>query len=85
MSNKIYIGNLSYKSSEQEIESLLSSFGNVVSVRIVKDRDTGRSKGFGFAEFDSADAMNKAIEELDGSDFQGRNLRVNVAQDRPRR
>lgn len=84
MSNKIYIGNLPYQSSEGDIESLLAGYGAIVSVRIIKDRETGRSKGFGFAEFESADAMNKAIDDLNGQDYQGRNLRVNVAEDKPR-
>lgn len=80
--NKIYVGNLSYQTSEEDLRGLLASYGEVVDIRIIKDRDTGRSKGFGFVEFESKDAMNKAIEGLDGQDFQGRGLRVNEAQER---
>lgn len=82
MSNKIYIGNLSYRVSEDELQNLLSQFGQLTSVSLVKDRFSGQSKGFAFAEFDSSEAMNKAIEELDGADFLGRPLRVNVAEER---
>ena len=82
MSNKIYIGNLSYRVSEDELQNLLSQFGQLASVSLVKDRFSGQSKGFAFAEFDSSEAMNKAIEELDGADFLGRPLRMNVTEER---
>lgn len=84
MKNKIYIGNLSFKTSEGDLESFLSQFGNVVDVRIIKDRDTGRSKGFGFAEFETTEARDKAIAGMNGQDFDGRSLRVNIAEDKPR-
>lgn len=84
MSHKIYVGNLSYQTTEGDLESHLSQFGTILSVRIITDRDTGRSKGFGFVEFESQEAMQKAIEELNGQEFQGRSLRVNEAQDKPR-
>lgn len=87
MSNKLYIGNLSYNTTENDLTDLLSGFGALVSVNLIRDRFSGNSKGFAFAEFEDSDAMNKAMSELDGNDFQGRPLRVNEAQDRkpPRR
>lgn len=85
MAHKIYIGNLSFKAREGDLEGLLQACGPLVSVKIIKDRDSGRSKGFGFAEFESAESVERAIQELNGKDFQGRNLRVNEAQDKPPR
>lgn len=85
MSKKIYIGNLSFQTSEDSLNAKISEFGEVVSLRIITDRDTGRSKGFAFAEFANGEDADKAIEALNGQDFDGRNLRVNEAQDRPDR
>ncbi len=84
MSNKLYVGNISYETSEQDLESAFSAHGTVKSVKIVKDRDSGRSKGFGFVEMDNADEAQACIENLDGNEFGGRNLKVNIAQDKPR-
>ena len=84
MSHKIYVGNLSYNTSEEDLKARCEAFGPVVSCRIITDRDTGRSKGFGFVEFETAEAMQKAIEELNDQEVDGRNLRVNEAEDRPR-
>jgi RNA recognition motif-containing protein len=81
---KIYVGNLSWSTTDAELQDLFSQYGNVQSARVITDRETGRSRGFGFVEMDDADAP-KAISELDGRDFAGRNLRVNEAQERPRR
>lgn len=83
MAFQIYVGNLSYKTREDDLRELFEKYGEVTSVKIVEDRVTGRSKGFGFVEMQDRDEGEKAIEALDGSEVEGRNIRVNVA--RPRR
>lgn len=83
MTKSIYVGNLSFKASEDEIRSLFAAHGNVHSVKVVMDRETGRPRGFAFVEMDAADAES-AIRDLDGKDFIGRPLRVNMAQERER-
>jgi RNA recognition motif-containing protein len=76
----IYVGNINYQATEDDLRPLFAEYGEVISVKIINDRETGRSKGFGFVEMESgADA---AIEDLDGKDFQGRRLRVNEARPR---
>ena len=79
MSKKLYVGNLSFNSTEEEIKTTFGQFGEVTSVTIIKDRDTGRSRGFGFVEMENADA---AIAGLNGKDFGGRTLTVNEARER---
>ncbi len=81
---KLYVGNLPWSASEDDIRELFSSIGVIESVSLITDRETGRSRGFAFVEMDRADA-NKAISQLNGQDFGGRPLRVNEAQDRPKR
>ena len=81
---KIYVGNLSWNSTEDEVRDFFASFGTVHSVAIITDRDTGRSRGFGFVEMDDAEA-ERAISEGNGKDLGGRSLRVNEAQERTRR
>lgn len=80
----IYVGNITYNATERDIEGLFAQFGEVASVKLINDRETGRPKGFGFVEMD-AEAANKAIESLDGKEFKGRNLRVNQARSRDER
>ena len=76
----IYVGNINYNASAEDLKPLFAEYGEVLSIKIINDRETGRSKGFGFVEMESgADA---AIEELDGKEFQGRRLRVNEARPR---
>jgi cold-inducible RNA-binding protein len=83
MSNsKLYVGNLSYDTGEAELEQLFSAHGEVASAKVVTDRDTGRPRGFGFVEMVRAEDAQKAIDELDGREFMGRNLKVNIAQPR---
>lgn len=77
----IYVGNLVYSASSSEVENLFSQFGEVISVKLINDRESGRPKGFGFVEMPDEDAK-KAIEALNDKDFQGRNLRVNEAKPR---
>jgi RNA recognition motif-containing protein len=81
---KIYVGNLPWSATETELKELFSSVGPVQSVAVITDRETGRSRGFGFVEMDDSDA-EKAINDLNGRDLGGRALRVNEAQDRQRR
>ncbi|MBQ7721786.1 MAG: RNA-binding protein [Kiritimatiellae bacterium] len=80
----IYVGNLSYKSTDEDLRALFSQYGEVAAARVVMDRATGRSKGFGFVEMPDRDAAQKAIDAINGNDFQGRSLRVNESQPRPR-
>lgn len=77
----IYLGNLPLSASENEVLELFSRHGEVGKVTLVTDRETGHSRGFGFVEMDP-EAADKAIDALDGADFEGRTLRVNEARDR---
>ena len=79
---KIYVGNLPFSATEDEVRSEFSEFGNVISVALINDRETGRPRGFGFVEMGDVEAL-AAIQALDGKDMGGRSLRVNEA--RPRR
>jgi nucleolin len=83
--NKLFVGNLTWGCDESQLHQLFSDYGKVVEARIVIDRDTGRSKGYGFVTLESASEVNSAIESLDGADFEGRQLRVNMAGDKPPR
>jgi|TARA_B100001113_G_scaffold300652_1_gene259467 RNA recognition motif-containing protein len=78
----IYVGNIAWGVSEDELEALFAQYGEVNSARIITDRESGRSKGFGFVEMATADSANAAIEALNGNDFAGRDLRVNQAKER---
>lgn len=81
----IYVGNLPYSATEEELRNAFGAFGEVSSAKIIMDRDTGRSKGFGFIEMPSAGEAEAAIRGMDGSEMGGRNLRVNEARPRPPR
>jgi hypothetical protein len=81
---KIYVGNLPFSATEDEIRELVGQYGNVHSVALINDRETGRPRGFGFVEVDD-EALEPAIQALDGYEMGGRALRVNEAQERPRR
>ncbi len=83
MSKKLYVGNLSFNSSEDGIRQQFSTFGEVMSVNLITDRETGRLRGFGFVEMDDEGAK-AAIAGMDGKDFDGRTLKVNEAEDKPR-
>ncbi len=84
MAKKLYVGNLPFSATENEIRELFERHGAVHAVTLVADRETGRPRGFGFVEMDDAAAMD-AISSLDGSTFGGRNLRVNEARERESR
>ena len=84
MSKKIYVGNLSYQTTENDLTSLFEQAGQVDSVSIITDRDTGRSKGFGFVEMSNEDA-DKAIAQFNGAEVNGRALTVNEARPREER
>ena len=79
MVKKIYVGNLSFQTPENEVRRVFEQFGSVQSVSVITDRETGRSKGFGFVEMDEDDAL-KAIASLSGSELNGRPLTVNEAK-----
>lgn len=81
----IYIGNLPYNISENELRDLFAAHGEVSSANIIIDRDSGRSKGFGFVEMPNKDQAETAIDALNDSDIGGRNVRVNEARPRPPR
>jgi RNA recognition motif-containing protein len=79
---KLYVGNLPFSTTQDELQAMFERFGAVASSAVIMDRETGRSRGFGFIEMEDATAADEAIRELDGSDAGGRNLRVNEAHDR---
>lgn len=88
MTINIYVGNLPYSANEEDLREAFSAYGEVSRTTIIMDRDSGRSKGFGFVEMPDKAAGEAAIKALDGSDLNGRNLRINEARprdDRPRR
>lgn len=85
MENKLYVGNLAYTATEADLRSLFSQAGTVKSVTIITDRETGRSKGFGFVEMDNAAEAQKAITQYHGFKFQERALTVNLARPREER
>jgi cold-inducible RNA-binding protein len=82
---KLYVGNLSFNTGNSELEELFATIGAVESATVVEDRDTGRSRGFGFVEMASKEDGEKAIEDLNGKEFDGRELKVNEAKPRENR
>ncbi len=85
MSNKLFVGGLSWGTDDQALREAFETFGTVTEAKVISDRDTGRSRGFGFVTFTESDAAAAAIEARDGTELDGRNIRVNLAQDKPRR
>ncbi len=81
----IYVGNLSFNTDDHGLSEVFAEFGEVASAKVVMDRETDRSRGFGFVEMDSNDEASAAIEALDGAELDGRNLRVNEAKPRENR
>lgn len=84
MSQKIYVGNMNYATTEAALTNLFGQYGEVVSSIIIKDRYTQQSKGFGFVEMADEQAAEAAIATLNNQEFEGRRLRVNVAENKPR-
>ncbi len=80
MSNKLYIGGLPWATDDQGLQELFSSYGEVTSARVVTDRETGRSRGFGFVEFSDEESAKAALEAMDGSDVGGRTINVDFAR-----
>ena len=80
---KLYVGNLPYSTNGEELTGTFAAFGEVASANVIQDRDTGRSRGFGFVEMPNDAEANAAIEALHGKDYNGRNLIVNEARPRP--
>ncbi len=83
MSTKLFVGNLAYATMDHQLEQLFSEYGTVLSANVVLDRQTGRSRGFAFVEFEEEAAAQEAINALNESEFDGRNITVRVAYDRP--
>lgn len=85
MSKKLYVGNLSYDVTDSNLEEMFGEFGTVRSAQVIQDRDTGRSKGFGFVEMEDSNAAEQAISGLNEKDQGGRKLTVNEARPREER
>src|SRR5688572_19974961 len=85
MGNRLFVGNLSFNTTEESLMAAFQEFGEVVEARLMTERETGRSRGFGFVEMATAEAATKAIEEMNGAVLDGRPLRVNEAEARPAR
>lgn len=88
MAKKIYVGNLAFSVTDDELQQAFASFGNVLSARVVMDKMSGRSKGFGFVEIEEDAAADDAVSKMDGQTIAGRQVRVSEAkpqEDRPRR
>jgi RNA recognition motif-containing protein len=85
MSMKLYVGNLSFSTSSYDLEEMFGAVGTVESANVVEDRETGRSRGFGFVEMSSKEEGEKAIEEFNGKEIEGRSLTVNEAKPRENR
>ena len=80
MSNKLYVGNLAYSVRDDDLQQQFAAFGHVQSAKVMMERDTGRSKGFGFVEMSSSDEAEAAIRGMHGKNMSGRDLTVNVAR-----
>lgn len=84
MATNLFVGNLPFSTNSNELEQMFTPYGSVSRAQVITDRDTGRSRGFGFVEMDSDEEAQKAIDALDGSDIDGRQIKVNVARERSR-
>jgi len=85
MAKNIYVGNLAWSVTNDDLQELFSQFGKVLSAQVITDRETGRSRGFGFVEMENEEEAQKAIEALNGSTHEQRQLTVNIARDREER
>ena len=84
MSRKLFVGGLSFNTTDDTLREGFARYGEVTEAKVNSDRDTGRSRGFGFVTFADAEAAQKAMAEMNGSEFDGRNIKVNEAEDKPR-
>lgn len=82
---KLYVGNLPFQITEEEISEAFGRWGSPVSVKLIVDRETGRGRGFGFVEMESADLAQTVVDELDGKELFGRTLKIDIARDKPPR
>jgi RNA recognition motif-containing protein len=85
MSSKLYVGNLSFQTSEEDLGNYFGAAGTVASVKIITDRETGRSRGFGFVEMSSPEEAQAAVDQFNGQEHNGRNLKVDIAKERDSR
>lgn len=85
MNNKLFVGSLPWATSDADLADLFAKFGTVVSAKIITDRETGRSRGFGFVEFDNEESANNAVTALNGTEYNGRKIVVNIARPRTER
>ncbi len=84
MSKKLFVGSLSWNTDDHGLRAAFSPFGEIAEAKVITDRDSGRSRGFGFVTFNDADAAEKAVSALNGTELDGRAIRVDVAKDRSR-
>ena len=84
MSNNLYVGNLTFNTTTADLETLFAQHGDVTKAQVITDRDTGRSRGFGFVEMESQEGADTAISALNGTDLDGRDLSVSIAKERSR-
>jgi RNA recognition motif-containing protein len=84
MSTNLFVGNLTFNTTTADLETLFGQHGDVTKAQVINDRDTGRSRGFGFVEMESEEGANTAISALNGTDLDGRDLTVNIAKERSR-
>ena len=84
MSTNLFVGNLTFNTTTADLETLFGQHGDVTKAQVINDRDTGRSRGFGFVEMESQEGANTAISALNGTDLDGRDLTVSIAKERSR-
>ena len=84
MQNKLFVGGLSWSTDDDGLRQAFERFGSLLDAKVITDRETGRSRGFGFVTFDDADDAKAAIAEMDGTSLQGRQIKVNLAEEKPR-
>ncbi|KAH9605239.1 hypothetical protein KSS87_003837 [Heliosperma pusillum] len=83
MSSKLFIGGLSYDTNDNSLREAFSQFGEVAEAKVIMDRNTGRSRGFGFVDYADTESANSAVSAMDGQDLEGRSIRVSIANERP--
>lgn len=84
MSKKLFVGGLNWKTTDEGLRQAFARFGEITEAKVITDRETGRSRGFGFVTFVQAESAEDAISEMDGAQLEGRTIKVNPAEDRPR-